>query len=132
LTGRQYVADLTSADGRLLVTWRAILREGSSYLRQEVTIRAGKEEYLYFEYPEKGGQIAVRMGDWRGVRVDVRKNREAPWQIYNLKSDVGETTDLAAQHPELVSRFEAIQKKEHWHAPIQEWEFIDPKFNAKH
>src|SRR5690606_37884954 len=23
--------------------------------------------FLYFEYPEKGGQLAVRMGNWKGV-----------------------------------------------------------------
>jgi hypothetical protein len=42
LPGRELVADLTGADGDLRVTWRAILRDGSRYLRQEVTLAAGK------------------------------------------------------------------------------------------
>ena len=71
------------------------------------------------------------MGDWKGVRTDVRKNPKAPWQVFNLKTDRSETTDVSAQHPELVEKFNAIQKKEHQHAHIKEWEFIDPKFNVK-
>ena len=35
---------MTGADGNLTVTWRAILRDGSRYLRQEFTFNAGKQE----------------------------------------------------------------------------------------
>jgi arylsulfatase A-like enzyme len=87
-----------------------------------------KHEFLYFEYPEKGGQVAIRMGDWKGVRTDVRKNPKADWQIFNLKTDRNETTDVAKKHPDLVKQFDAIQKREHQHPHIKEWEFIDPKF----
>ena len=34
--------ELASADGNLHATWRAILRDGSPYLRQQVTFVAGK------------------------------------------------------------------------------------------
>ena len=87
-----------------------------------------KRSYIYFEYPEKGGQVAIRMGNWKGVRTNVKKNRNAPWQVFNLKTDSAETTDVANDHPELVKTFNAIQKNEHQHAHIREWEFIDPKF----
>jgi hypothetical protein len=40
LPGRQAVAELVSADGNLQVTWRAILREGSRYLRQQIELKA--------------------------------------------------------------------------------------------
>jgi hypothetical protein len=42
LPGRELVADLTSADGNLKVTWHAILRDGSRYLREQVVLLAGK------------------------------------------------------------------------------------------
>jgi arylsulfatase A-like enzyme len=87
--------------------------------------------YLYFEYPEKGGQLAIRMGDWKGVKVNMRKDPNTKWQIYNLKTDRNETTDLASQHPELSKQFDAIVKKEHQTSHIKEWEFIDPKFDGK-
>jgi hypothetical protein len=38
--GRAVVATLRDAEGRLEVAWRAILRDGSSYVRQELSIRA--------------------------------------------------------------------------------------------
>lgn len=90
-----------------------------------------KHAYLYFEFPEKGGQVAVRMGDWKGVKSNMKKNKNAPWEIYNLKTDEKETTDIAAQHPELTKKFEEILKKEHQASHIKDWEFIDPKFSEK-
>jgi len=87
-------------------------------------------EYLYFEYPENGGQVAIRMDDWKAVRTNVRKDPAAPWQVFNLKTDRNETTNVAGQYPGLVRKFDAIQKKEHQHAHIREWEFIDPKFQV--
>jgi len=89
-----------------------------------------KHSYLYFEFSEKSGQVAIRMGDWKGVKSNMKKDKNAPWEIYNLKTDVNETTDLASQHPELVKQFEEIMKKEHQQACIHEWEFVNPKFNG--
>ena len=84
-----------------------------------------KHEYLYFEFSERGGQVAIRMGDWKGVKSNMKKNKNAPWEIYNLKTDEKETVDLAAQHPELVKKFEEIVQKEHSPTQIKEWEFIN-------
>ena len=85
-------------------------------------------QYLYFEYPEKGGQVAVRMKNWKGVRTNVRENPDAPWEIYNLESDPSERINVAEEHPELTEQFNNIQQKEHRNAHIREWEFISPRF----
>jgi arylsulfatase A-like enzyme len=90
-----------------------------------------KHEYLYFEYPEKGGQVAIRMGDWKGVRTNVRANIHAPWQLYNLKTDVGEQHDVASEHPDIIAMLSSIAGKEHRCPHIREWEFIDPRFASK-
>lgn len=84
--------------------------------------------YLYFEFPEKGGQVAVRMGNFKGVKSNMKKDKDAKWEIYDLKNDEKETTDISSQHPELVKQLDAIVKKEHQPSHIREWEFIDPKF----
>jgi arylsulfatase A-like enzyme len=107
--------------------------DGISFLQELLgnKTKQKKHDFIYFEYPEKGGQVAIRMGDWKGVRLDVRKNPQAPWQIFNLKKDINETTDVAAQQPEIVKQFEVIQKREHQTAHIKEWEFIAPKFSVK-
>ena len=88
-------------------------------------------EHIYFEYPENGGQVAIRMGNWKGIRTNVKNDVNAPWQLFNLKTDRNETTDVANKHPEIVRQFDSIQKMEHQHPHIREWEFVDPKFNQK-
>lgn len=42
LPGHELVADLSSPDGNLQVSWHAILRDGSRYLREEVVLKASK------------------------------------------------------------------------------------------
>lgn len=87
-----------------------------------------KHAYLYWEFGETGGSVAIRMGNWKGVRVGLKKNPGAAWQIFDLNKDIEEKNDVAAQHPELIERFNEIVKKEHQNAHIREWEFINPKF----
>ena len=94
-------------------------------------VKQARHEWLYFEFPEKGGQVAIRIGNWKAVRTNVRNNRAAPWQLYNLASDPYETNDIAVQYPDLVRQFDVIQKKEHQQPHIREWEFIDPKFKGE-
>ncbi len=64
-------------------------------------------EFLYWEYGNVLGQApirqAVRWGRWKGIRHDLT----GPLELYDLEADVGETTDLAPTHPEVVSRLRA-------------------------
>ncbi|WP_316752426.1 arylsulfatase [Pedobacter gandavensis] len=83
-----------------------------------------KHKYLYFEFPEKGGQLAIRMGDWKGVRTNVKKDPDSPWQVYHLKTDRNETKDLSKSHPDLVAQFDAIVKKEHQDSHLKDWNFL--------
>jgi arylsulfatase A-like enzyme len=57
-------------------------------------------EYLYFEFHEKGFDQALRIGDWKAVRHGTQKSIE----LYNLKDDLGETKDVAADHPDVVAK----------------------------
>jgi arylsulfatase A-like enzyme len=88
-------------------------------------------DFLYFEYPEKTGQVAVMIGDWKGVKSDIRKNKQAPWEIFNLKTDPQEKFDVAAEHPALAAQMEKIVKANHRHPHISDWEFIDGKLPVK-
>ncbi len=90
-----------------------------------------KHPYLYFEFPENGGQLAIRMGDWKGVKLDMKLHPDSKWKLFNLANDRNETTDLADQHPNIIAQFDAIVKKEHRNAHIKEWEFVNPKFVIK-
>jgi len=68
--------------------------------------------YLYFEYPEYGGQQAIRLGNWKGLRLNMLKGN-AKWALYNLENDIKEENDLAAKHPDIVEKMIKISKQEH-------------------
>lgn len=68
--------------------------------------------YLYWEFPESGGQQAVRMGPWKAIRRDIKKgNLEI--ELYKLKEDLREEKNVAKAHPEIISKMEQILKDEH-------------------
>jgi len=72
-----------------------------------------QHEHLYWEFSGYGGQQAVRVGDWKAVRQNMlRRNNPEPLKIelYNLKDDIGESRDVAADHPEIVARMRKIME----------------------
>lgn len=85
-------------------------------------------EYLYFEFSEKSGQIAIRFEKFKAVKSNVKNNKNAPWELYDMQHDEKESTDIASKHPEIIAKLDEIVKKEHQQATLKEWEFIDPKF----
>lgn len=89
----------------------------------------GLHEYLYFEYPEKRGQLAIRMGKWKAVKTDVIPRPDGAWQLFNLEEDHAETNDLSGSHPELLSRFDEIVRKEHRPSHVNGWNFVDRMSN---
>jgi arylsulfatase len=77
--------------------------------------RQRQHEYLYFEYPQYGGQQAVRMGKWKAVRLNILKGT-LKTALFDLSADMQEQHDIASQHPDIVKQMEEIMKKEH-HTP---------------
>ncbi len=61
---------------------------------------------LYFEFHERGFTQAARIGDWKAVRLGSAQ----PLELYELKTDLAEAHNVAAQHPEVVRRFEDYLK----------------------
>lgn len=90
-----------------------------------------KREYIYFEYPEKGGQVAIRMGNWKAIKTGLKANLHKDWELYDLSNDPAEKNNIAAAHPALIPVLDAIVKKEHRPAHIREWEFLDSKVTVK-
>lgn len=79
-----------------------------------------RHEYLYWEFYEGGVSQAVLLeGRWKGIRL---KKLAAPIQLYNVKDDIGEQHDVAADHPDLVARIDKIMStarvdNEFWKLP---------------
>jgi arylsulfatase A-like enzyme len=75
--------------------------------------QTNQHEFLYWEFHEKGTKQAVRMGDWKGVRLAPDK----PLELYNLKSDVSEAVDVADSHPEVTAKIENYLKTARTESP---------------
>ena len=63
-----------------------------------------EHEYLYWEFHEGGGKQAIRVGDWKGVRLNVGEPSKTTFELYNLAEDVHEDNNVAASHPEIAER----------------------------
>ncbi len=72
-----------------------------------------EHEFLFWEYPEYGGQVAIRMGDWKLVRQHLKDKEEPTLELYNLATDPSESTNVADKHPEIIEKAASIFKKEH-------------------
>ncbi len=72
-----------------------------------------QHEYFYWEFHENGGRQAVRMGEWKGVRLNVRQNPDGDIQLYHLRNDPYETKDLKAEQPEIVKKINHIMQEAH-------------------
>ena len=59
---------------------------------------------LFFHH---NNNAAIRVGDWKLVR----KGRQGPWELYNIKNDRAESKNLLSQHPEKVEQLKARWRK---------------------
>jgi len=82
--------------------------------------QTNQHEFFYWEFHEKGSKQAVRMGDWKAVRMEPGK----PLELYNLKSDVSESVDVAESHPDVVAKIENYLKTARTDSP--RWPIKDP------
>ncbi|MEM9586284.1 MAG: arylsulfatase [Planctomycetota bacterium] len=69
-------------------------------------------DFLYREFPSYGGQQSVRVGDWKAVRQRMSRGN-LHVELYNLASDVGESTDLATENPAIVDRLTQLMETQH-------------------
>ena len=68
---------------------------------------------MYWEFHERGFQQAVRMGDWKAVRLA----KDAPLELYDLETDPAEERNVAAAQPAVVARIETYLKTARTESP---------------
>ncbi len=66
-----------------------------------------KHEYLTWEFAGYGGQKAVLMGKWKAVQQKIHKGG-LPIALYDLNADPTESTDVAADHPDVIAKVKHI------------------------
>ena len=85
-----------------------------------------RHEFLYWEFASYGGQQAVRLGPWKGVRPALGKG-QTEIELYNLDDDPNETRNVAQAEPAVVAQIAAILRREHTPSPLFPLPTIDPK-----
>jgi arylsulfatase A len=85
--------------------------------------------FLYRESPAGGGQQAVRVGTWKGIRPDV--SGTAALELYDLAKDPKEEHNVAAQNPEVVARLTKILQEQHVRSEVFPLPGIDGDAAAK-
>ncbi len=76
-----------------------------------------KHEFLFWDFGGYGGQQAVRIGDWKGLRRNLHLGNTKV-ELYNLAVDVGEKNDVAAQNPKIVEKVYKIMREQHQKSEI--------------
>lgn len=84
-----------------------------------------RHEFLYWEFPSYRGQQAVRAGKWKIVRQELVKGPSA-FELYDLETDPSESRNLAAVHPEVLKRLEAIAREQHTRNELFPLPSVDP------
>lgn len=74
--------------------------------------------YLYWEFHEGGGRQAVRMGNWKGVRLNVKEAPNGPIALYDLQADPAETTAVAAARPEIAKQLAERMEEAHHESAV--------------
>lgn len=81
--------------------------------------------FLYREFPSYGGQQSVRIGNWKGVRQNLkpgggrgkaaapRKQPNLHIELYDLAADPAEARDVSAGHPEIITQMAKIMREQH-------------------
>jgi arylsulfatase A-like enzyme len=78
--------------------------------------RQAPRSFLYREFSGYGGQQAVWMGKWKGIRTNMsRKNNPNPLKIelFDLSEDISESKDVAADNPKVVAQIRRLMADQH-------------------
>jgi len=86
--------------------------------------------YLYWEFHERGGRVALRQGKWKAIRYNVSQAANSPLELYDLSVDPAEASNIANQHPEVVARLDALIKNARTESSVAHFNF-PPKKNRK-
>ncbi|MCX6884641.1 MAG: sulfatase-like hydrolase/transferase, partial [Verrucomicrobia bacterium] len=67
---------------------------------------------MVWVFPEYGGQVCVRLGNFKALRQRLNTPKPGPWELYDILGDPGEKVDIAQRHPEIVEQAKAILKNQ--------------------
>ena len=95
-----------------------------------------RHKHLLWEFHGYGGIQAVILApegprEWKGIRRRCKKEPEGPIALFDLASDPTESTDLAAEFPEVVAKIDRILREDRIPSPVYpQWAFPPPAKKA--
>jgi arylsulfatase A-like enzyme len=85
--------------------------DGRSVLDVITGVENAQSPHNAFFYYSKGRLRAVRQGPWK-LLFQHRDGAATPWRLFNLATDISETTDVKSDHPDIVDQLtELAQQK---------------------
>ena len=87
--------------------------DGLSFVPELLGQEQKAHEYLYWEFPEDEGSKAIRMGKWKGLILNIKKEGEGKMMLFNLDEDPTEQNDVAAQHPDIIKTMREKMNEAH-------------------
>jgi len=86
-----------------------------------------QHEYLYWEFHERGGRLALLQGEWKAVRYGVAYAPDKPVELFNLDSDPGEKRNRAQDFPGIAARLSRLIEGAREPSPIPKFNFPVPE-----
>ncbi|MGB0581727.1 MAG: arylsulfatase [Limisphaerales bacterium] len=105
--------DMMSTFADLAGTRTSPVTDGISMAPSFLGKKQKPHNYLYWECYSSAGQQALRKGDWKALRFKVSRNKNGPVELYNLKHDLAETTNVAAKHPQIAAEMKKLMAEAH-------------------
>ena len=72
-----------------------------------------KHDFMYWEFHEQGGKMAVTKDNWKAIWLNVSNPQRTTVELYDLSKDIHEDNNLAEQHPEIIEDLDRLMRQSH-------------------
>ncbi|MCE9107719.1 arylsulfatase [Bacteroides pyogenes] len=72
--------------------------------------KQAQHPFLYWEFPEWGGEKAVRSGKWKALWKNIKKGNKRI-MLFDLENDIKEEHDVADKYPGVVREMERLMRQ---------------------
>ena len=93
--------------------------DGISFVPELLGKEQQEHDYLYWEFPEGQGMKAIRIGKWKGLILNIKKEGEGNFLLFDLENDPNELVNVASEHPDIVEQMRNLMKEAHEESSLE-------------